>query len=365
MEKHTSHQRIILYFQYIPMTGWLKTHSENPVIIKDMKKYLWNPENMKDLYDTLTALPKEEFFDLHPEELRQVNILYSEMRRDPNKHDSDISWHLSNLIRLKLNIENSIGNLVNIIEIIPTEKYFMGENWENEKQIIFVHKIKKIFSNLVSQLYIHKKQITPDEVEYINEKIFEKIKKQEEIHTSKLVELLSFFLQKQIYTGTDEVDTAIRELIEIHGRDINSILLWENNVLETEYVRLSLVFMKYGLGKIDIDGFVKDIDKIINQNNEEIQRLIKPFIPLYGRLRSVLEETKIEEEKSQDIIPFQGPKDLKDIGKIDVEEIEKHAQKNKHLRILKNCDKTILEQKLQILRDICDLSNSGQKMIEE
>lgn len=131
------------------------------------------------------------------------------------------------------------------------------------------------------------------------------------------------------------------------------------------YTWLSLVFMKYGFGKTNIDEFLKDIEKIIHQNNETIQRLIKPFIPLYGRLRSVLEETKNEEEKSQDIIPFQWPKDLKDIGKIDVEEIEKHAQKNKYLRILRNCDKTILEQKLQVFRDICDLSKSWQKMIEE
>ena len=132
-----------------------------------------------------------------------------------------------------------------------------------------------------------------------------------------------------------------------------------------DYTWLSLIFMKYGFGKTDIDELLENIDNIIKQNNETIQRLIKPFIPLYGRLRSVLEETKNEEEKSQDIVPFEGPKSLKEIGNIDVKKIEELAQKNKHLRILKNCDKTILEQKLQILRDICNLSNSGQKMIEE
>lgn len=95
-----------------------------------------------------------------------------------------------------------------------------------------------------------------------------------------------------------------------------------------------------------------------------MQRLIRPFIPLYGRLRSVLEETKDEEEISKDIVPFEGPKSLKEIGTIDVKKIEEIAQKNKYLRTLKNCDKSILEQKLQILRDICDLSNSGQKKIE-
>jgi hypothetical protein len=80
---------------------------------------------MKDLYDTLTALPKEEFYDLQPEELRQVNILYSEMRKDPNKHDNDTSWHLSSLMRLKLNVENIIGGLANAIGTLPVQEYFM------------------------------------------------------------------------------------------------------------------------------------------------------------------------------------------------------------------------------------------------
>jgi hypothetical protein len=132
-----------------------------------------------------------------------------------------------------------------------------------------------------------------------------------------------------------------------------------------EYTWLSLVFMKYGFGKIDIDEVLEGIDKNIKQNNETIQHSIKPFIPLYGRLRSVLEETKDEEETGEELIPFETPKSLKDIGTIDVKKIEEHAQKNKYLRTIRKCDKTLLTQKLQILRDICDLSNAEQKMIQE
>ena len=346
------------------MENEIKTHIENPIIIKDMKKYLWNPENMKDLYETLTALPKEEFYDLHPEELRQVNILYSEMRQDRSKHDSDISWKLWNIVRLKLNIENTIGGLANAVGTLPVQEYFMGEDEENEKQIAFEKQIKKVFSNLVLQLNTHKKNITPDGVDHINHKVIERMRDIQRIDSHELAELLSYILQKQIYTENSEIDTALRWLMEIHGEDIDRPLLWGNSMPE-EYTWLSLVFMKYGFGKIDIDEVLEGIDKNIKQNNETIQHSIKPFIPLYGRLRSVLEETKDEEETGEELIPFETPKSLKDIGTIDVKKIEEHAQKNKYLRTIRKCDKTLLTQKLQILRDICDLSNAEQKMIQE
>jgi hypothetical protein len=45
------------------------------------------------------------------------------------------------------------------------------------------------------------------------------------IDSHELAELLSFILQKQIYIGKDELDTALRELTEIHGEDIDRPLL--------------------------------------------------------------------------------------------------------------------------------------------
>lgn len=49
--------------------------------------------------------------------------------------------------------------------------------------------------------------------------------------------------------------------------------------------------MQYGYGHIDIDKLMELIGNIIKKNNETIQEALKDFIPLYERLRSVLEKT--------------------------------------------------------------------------
>jgi hypothetical protein len=100
--------------------------------------------------------------------------------------------------------------LANAVGTLPVQEYFMGEDEENEKQIAFEKQIKKVFSNLVLQLNTHKKNITPDGVDHINHKVIERMRDIQRIDSHELAELLSYILQKQIYTENSEIDTALR-----------------------------------------------------------------------------------------------------------------------------------------------------------
>lgn len=54
-----------------------------------------------------------------------------------------------------------------------------------------------------------------------------------------------------------------------------------------------------------------------------------------------------------------------DITEKDIENIQSYTVQNDHLRILKNCDKKLLEEKLEVLKNICDMSKIQDNMISE
>jgi hypothetical protein len=102
--------------------------TETPHVLKDMKQYLRNPKTCEDLLKALQTLPKPEFFDLHEEEITQVNKLYRELEKGEKEKNNDIDTNdvrreIRELVRLKRNIQNILGKLSVAFQELPIENY--------------------------------------------------------------------------------------------------------------------------------------------------------------------------------------------------------------------------------------------------
>jgi hypothetical protein len=82
-------------------------------------------------------------------------------------------------------------------------------------------------------------------------------------------------------------------------------------------------------------------------------------------LRTVLQKTNDEEEKSEQLVPLDASTDITNIGKnIDVKTIADKSYENDCLKVILKTDKALLEQKLQPLKKICDMSRIDTPALE-
>lgn len=112
--------------------------------------------------------------------------------------------------------------------------------------------------------------------------------------------------------------------------------------------------MRYGFGQIDINELVAGMETIITRNNEFINELIEPFIPLYTYLRMVLEKTNAPKDEKTQIVPFGSIPDIDDMSDdIKIKDINNYVCENDCLKILITTDTSLLEEKLKPLKEIC------------
>lgn len=121
--------------------------------------------------------------------------------------------------------------------------------------------------------------------------------------------------------------------------------------------------MRYGFGQIDINELVAGIKRIIDRKNQEINELIEPFIPIYKYLHMVLKETNAPQEEHVQIVPFESEDidELPDFVKI--KDIRDCVYDNDCLKILLKTDRSILEEKLMPLKEICNIQKGKKTLL--
>ena len=345
----------------------IQTHVTNPQILKDMPKYLGNPETIKDLYEALTKLPREEFYDLHENELAQVFGIYMNLNKkfDPDTNSDRMFHNVSNMLNLRRDVEKTIAELILALKNYEEPGYFTSQ--EEEKKILFVKQIKWLFANIIQSFIGYKKRLTIYEIDDMRYYIWDTHHHNiGAVDIERMAYILSLLLQKHIYTWTENVDKALQHLTEISWESISRPLFWwlENVSMEYRWHRLS--FMQYGFGQITLDGILEWLKAVIKKNNEIIKGYVERAIPLYTRLTEVLKKANDDGEKNEELVILDPSASVVKVEKeLDIKTINELTLQNDCLKIILRTDKTVLEQKLQPLKDICDLSKMNHaKLID-
>jgi hypothetical protein len=207
------------------MEDGIQTHVNIPKVLKNMQEYLGNPQTIKALYDALKAMPPEEFYDLHENELWEVYHMYMELGNifDLKTNNDHMRYEISKMIRLKENVGRVGADLLHALQSYPTENCFAQS--ENEKQIVYEQQIKKIFENIIQYLAENKKRITIDGVDYLKRNVIERLQLVKKIEDDSLAKSITYLLKNHVFTGSENVDKALQHLMEIHGEDISRPLL--------------------------------------------------------------------------------------------------------------------------------------------
>lgn len=348
----------------------VKTPGENPRVLRNMREYLKNPKTVKELYDVLLAMPREEFYDLHKEELGQVWQMEHELNAWPYENDRGRMCHeISCMLRLKDDIEKMWGILHNALTSLPMDSDHLFIKEEEEKAKQYDNKLRAVFANVLSYIGRYKKQLTIEDVYQIKEHVLGRFTIVNKVENNGITFLISRILQGHVYTGKDALDKALRHLMEIHGEDVARPLLWGNDISNLEgYSWDSLLFMRYGFWQITLEEVREGLKKIIKRNKESVNRLIEPAIPMYNWLRQVLEKINNEKEEETQIVLFE-EEDEDGIQrmpeKIKIQDINNFVYDNECLKALLKADPEVLEEKLKPLKELCDLSKAQGNLLTE
>lgn len=192
-----------------------------------MQEYLKNPNTIKDLYKALTAMPREEFYDLHPEELGEVAHIYFELSKI-DKNNGALCHEISEMLRLKDDVERLFVSLYHALQEYPVADYFSED--EKEKKDVSQYQIKSMFRNIIHYLEKYKKHITTDGIYALQgsqESIIRHLELLKTLEDRSLAAIITYILQHHIYTGSDPLEKALQHLMEIHGEDVSRPLLRE------------------------------------------------------------------------------------------------------------------------------------------
>ncbi|MCX6824712.1 MAG: hypothetical protein NTY80_00670 [candidate division SR1 bacterium] len=348
-------------------TNNIQAHVTNPQVLKDMPKYLGNPQTIKDLYEALNKMPREEFYDLHENELAGVFGLYMALN---TKFDSDINNDIMTnkvncMLRLRRDVEKMINELALALRSYEEPGYFTEQ--EKDKKILFEKQIKYLFTNIFNCFISYKKRLTIDEIRSLKYDISNRsIGNIESISINSMTYIFSLLLQKHIYTGTESIDKALQHLMKISGENVTRSLFGGLENVSMEYISHGLLFIQYGFGQITIDAVLEGLQLIIKKNNEILQKYLESAIPLYTRLTEVLKKTNDDGGGNEELVILDPSASVVKVEKeLDIKTINELTLQNDCLKIILRTDKTVLEQKLQPLKDICDLSKMNDaKLID-
>ena len=329
------------------VSGW-----EEPYIIKNMDKFLWDPKDLKELLDAIEKLPKEKFYDLHYKELNQIHFgLYLELSKNSSEYSRANDGIRSKLFKLFDFKENTI-KILNILSIaianLDTE-YFDIKSWSEQE--VFEKKSKIMFFKILHLFDQNKKIIDLDLLDIlVSDKYLWNIDQIGELRFDFFAKILKFILRSCIYNSSDKLDLALSNILKLHGEDISRPLLWWRDI--ENKTRNSILFTQYGFALIDIDQLIVWLKANLQTNKQQINNLIKPFLWIYDWLKIILEHTNSESSWANiGKIPFS-----KIPTNINTDQIDKLFKENTYLQTIINADRELLISKLEILRNIFDCS---------
>jgi hypothetical protein len=196
-------------------------------VLKNMQKYLGNPQTIKELHNALKAMPSEEFYDLHEEELGEVFHMYMELGRKPDLETNDdrMRYKIGRMMDVKRDIEEITKRLFLALKDYSAPDYFTEE--EQDKKLLFEKQIKMLFANILECFDVYKKQISVDDIYKLKHDVMQRLNhvNVKTINNAEIAYVLSLLLQCHIYVGKDDIDKAFQHLMAIHGEDISKPLL--------------------------------------------------------------------------------------------------------------------------------------------
>ena len=329
---------------------------EEPYIIKDMDKFLWNPKDLKDLLNAIQKLSKEEFYDLHNQELNQIHFgLCLELSKKPwdySRNNDEIRSRLFQLFDFKENTNKIINSLSIAISDYNVE---YTDILPDDQQKIFNKKSKIVFAKILNLFDKNKKTIDLDLLSsLVSDKYLWLLDEIGELRFDFFAKILKTTLRSSIYNSTDVLDLSLSNILEFHGEDISRPLLWWRDI--ENKTRNSILFTQYGFTLIDIDQLIVWLKVNLQANKQQINNLIKPFLWIYDWLRLIIEYTNSENSWANigKVPPSKIPTN------INTDQIDKLFKENTYLQTIINADRKLLISKLEILREVFDCSLSSR-----